>query len=337
MKKFYTELKEYIKEEWLFILFIILTYFILQINVNYYIITGGGISDVSSRIKVAEKYSGKGSFNISYVTELQGTIFSYLLSYVIPTWERENADLYKYSTNESIEDIEFRSDLDLQVASNTATYWAYHITGNKVEETSSKLYVITSYEKYKNPLKVGDEIVSIDNKSFKTVKDYRDYFQTKEKGDSISIKVIRNDKEIELESILYEEDNYRILGVGLQKLTDYQTSPKVSIKFKRSESGPSGGLITALEIYNQLTKKDITKGYRIAGTGTIEEDGTIGQIGGVEHKILGASAAKADYFLLPSGKNYEDGVKYVKEKKLKIKLIEVKTIEDAINKLEALK
>ena len=206
-----------------------------------------------------------------------------------------------------------------------------------MEETSSKLYVITSYEKYKNPLKVGDEIVSIDNKSFKTVKDYRDYFQTKEKGDSISIKVIRNDKEIELESILYEEDNYRILGVGLQKLTDYQTSPKVSIKFKRSESGPSGGLITALEIYNQLTKKDITKGYRIAGTGTIEEDGTIGQIGGVEHKILGASAAKADYFLLPSGKNYEDGVKYVKKKKLKIKLIEVKTIEDAINKLEALK
>ena len=337
MEKFFKEIKDYIKEEWKFFIVLLLIYFILQINVNYYIVTGGGISDVSSRIKVEEKYQGKGSFNISYVTELQGTIFSYLLSYVIPTWERESADLYKYSTKESIEDIEFRSDLDLKVASNTAIYWAYHLTNNEVMETSSKLYVITSYEDYPNPLKVGDEILSVDDKEWKTVKEYRDYFQTKKEGETVSIKIIRDNKEQVLEATLYEENDFRILGVGLQKLNEYKTDPEVTIKFRKSESGPSGGLITTLEIYNQLTKKDITKGYKIAGTGTIEEDGTIGQIGGVEHKILGASSAKADFFLLPSGKNYEDGVKYVKEKKLKIKLIEVENIEDAIKKLEALK
>ena len=337
MKKFFNEIQNYIMEEWLFIIILLLIYFILQINVNYYIITGGGISNVSSRIKVEEQYKGKGSFNISYVTELQGTVFSYLLSYVIPTWERESADLYKYSTNESIEDIEFRSDLDLKVASNTAIYWAYHLANKEVEETSSKLYVITSYEKYKNPLKVGDEILSIDNNQYKTVKEYRDYFQTKKAGDTISIKIIRNNKEKTLETTLYEEDDYRLLGVGLQRLSEYKTHPEVSIQFKKSESGPSGGLITTLEIYNQLTKKDITKGYKIAGTGTIEEDGTIGQIGGIEHKILGASSAKADYFILPNGTNYEEGLKYCKEKNLKIKLIPVDNIEQAIEKLEALK
>ena len=92
-------------------------------------------------------------------------------------------------------------------------------------------------------------------------------------------------------------------------------------------------MITTLEIYNQLTKNDITKGKKIAGTGTIEEDGTIGEIGGVEHKLLGAETAKTDIFLVPSGKNYKTAVKYKKDKKLKIKLIEVKTINDAINKL----
>ena len=337
MDKFFKTLKEYIVEEWKFILFIILLYFILQINVNYYIVTGGGISDVSSRIKVEEQYSTKGSFNISYVTELQGTVFSYLLSYIIPTWERESADLYKYTTTESIEDIEFRSDLDLKVASSNATYWAYTLTNNEVKEKSSNLYVITSYEKYQNPLQVGDEILSIDNHAFNTVQEYRDYFQTKKAHDIVSIDLIRNGKNITAEATLYEVENQRIIGVGLQKLTEYETKPDLTIKFKRSESGPSGGLITALEIYNQLTKKDITKGYKIAGTGTIEEDGTIGQIGGVEHKILGAASAKADYFILPNGKNYKDGLKYVKEKNLKIKLIAVDTIQDTIKKLEALK
>ena len=46
---------------------------------------------------------------------------------------------------------------------------------------------------------------------------------------------------------------------------------------------------------------------------------------------------KAKYFLAPSGQNYKDAVKYKKEKKLKIKIIEVKNIKDAINKLEGLK
>ena len=118
---------------------------------------------------------------------------------------------------------------------------------------------------------------------------------------------------------------------------EYETDPKVDIQFKSSESGPSGGLITTLEIYNQLTKKDLTHGKKIAGTGTIEVDGTIGQIGGIKHKIIGAEADDAEYFLAPSGKNYEEAKAYIKENKLNIKLIEVKSIEDAIKKLEVLK
>ena len=86
---------EFIKEEYKFIIFLILLYIILQYPLNYYIVTGGGTSDVSTRIEVANKYKEKGSFNISYVTELQGTILTYGLSYIIPTWEREDANLYK--------------------------------------------------------------------------------------------------------------------------------------------------------------------------------------------------------------------------------------------------
>ena len=52
--------------------------------------------------------------------------------------------------------------------------------------------------------------------------------------------------------------------------------------------------------------------------------------------VLGAASAHADIFLCPNGDNYEAAKKYIKDKKLKIKLIAVDTIYDAIEKLEGL-
>ncbi len=337
MKKLARNTIELIKEEYKFLLFLILLYFILQVPLNYYIITGGGTSDISSRIEVKDAYKSKGSLNISYVTELPGTVMTYLLSYIIPTWERENANLYKYSKEESTADISFRNDLDLKTASSQATYWAYTLANKELIKTNSDLYVITIFEGYNTPLKVGDKIKSMDNYSYETIEEYRNYIQTKKENEEVTIKIERDNKTKEIKSKIYSYKDHLILGVGLQFLNEYKTDPKVKINFKARESGPSGGLITTLEIYNQLTKKDITKGLRIAGTGTIEENGTIGEIGGIEHKILGAENDNIDIFLVPSGNNYKTAKKYKKQKKLKMKLIEVKTIQDALIKLENVK
>ena len=337
-KRLLQEFKEVIKEEYKFIVGLLLLYIILNIPLNYYITVGGGISDVSSRIHVTDSYDSKGSFNISYVTQLNGNVMTYLLSYVIPSWERESTSNYKYTTQESIEDINFRGDLDLRTANGTATYWAYTMANKQLEEITSKMYVIVVFnDEYETNLKVQDEIVSIDGKTYDNIADYKKIIQSKEPNTTIKVVVNRKGKEMELDVPLYESEGTTILGVGLQYVKEYDVDPDVNIKFKRSESGPSGGLITTLEIYNQLTKKDITHGYKIAGTGTIEPDGTIGQIGGIKYKIIGAEADKADYFIAPSGENYEEAKKYIKDNKYKIKLIEAKTIEDVIKKLEGLK
>ena len=333
MKRFISFIIDTIKEEYKFIIVLLLLFIILKFPLNYYIITGGGTSDVSSRIKVEDKYKSKGSFSISYVEELKGTIITYLLSYIVPNWEREDANLYKYNDNESIDDIEFRSDLDLLNSNGNATYWAYTLANKDIEKTNTKIYVITVFDEYDVKLKIKDQILSIDGKVYDTIDGYRNYMQTLKENDVVSVKVLRNNKEEIIKSKLYKHEDRLILGVGLQVVDTYKTDPKVNIKFKSSESGPSGGLITTLEIYNQLTKKDITKGRKIAGTGTIESDGSIGEIGGVEYKILGASEDKVDLFLVPEG-NYKDALKYKKKHNLKIKLIKVKNIEDALNKLK---
>lgn len=337
MKKIISYIINTIKEEYKFIIVLLLLFIIFEFPLNYYIIIGGGTSDVSSRIKVEDKYKSNGSFNISYVEELKGTVITYLLSYVVPSWEREDANLYKYNDKESIDDIEFRSNLDLLYSNGNATYWAYTLANKEIKKIDSKIYVITVFDDYKTPLKIKDQILSIDGNSYDDVNEYKEYMQTLKENDIVTIKVLRDDKEKEIKSKLYKYKDRLILGVGLQTIDKYKTDPKVNIKFKNSESGPSGGLITTLEIYNQLTNNDLTKGKKIAGTGTIETDGSIGEIGGVEYKLLGAAKANTDIFLVPYGNNYKDAVKYKKKHNLKIKLIEVKNIEDAIEKLNSLK
>ncbi len=338
LKKILQELKEVIVEEYKFILILLLTYIILNIPLNYYITVGGGISDVSSRINVTEKYESKGSFNISYVTQLNGNVITYLLSYIIPSWERENANDYKYTTEESLEDINFRGDLDLKTANGTATYWAYTLANKSIKEISSKMYVIVVFnDEYETNLQVQDQILSIDGQTFDNLNDYKKIIQSKKSDEKVKVEINRKGKNMTLDVPLHDSEGTTVLGVALQYVKEYETNPKVNIEFKSSESGPSGGLITTLEIYNQLTKKDITHGYKIAGTGTIEPDGTIGPIGGIKYKIIGAEADNADYFLAPAGENYKEAKKYIKDNNYNVKLIEVATIEEAIEKLEGLK
>lgn len=328
---------EFLKSDLAFILSLFLFFIICNIDMDYYITVGGGISDASSRIKVEDKYKSKGSFNISYVSQLDGNLLTYVLSYIIPYWEREDASDYKYTKNETTSDIDNRSDLYLDTANSTATYWAYTLAEKDIKLKSSKSYIIAVLSKNVEELKVGDEVVDVDGIKFTDFDSCRDYIMSKKVGDELTVNYIRNKKNKSAKVKVYEEDGKNYIGIVISVKKDYKVNPDLEINFKNSESGSSAGLITTLEIYNQLTKKDITNGYTIAGTGTIEEDGSIGQIGGIEHKILGAVKGKADIFLCPGDENYKEAKKYIKSKKYKIKLIKVDTIEDAINKLEALK
>lgn len=334
LKKFFKTIKDTIIEERKFILILLFTYIICMFPVNYYIIIGGGTSDIDSRINIDGGYKSTGSFNISYVTELQGRLAPYLLSYVIPDWKSVPVSDYQYDTNESIEDINFRNDLDLKKANDNAIMWAYKLANKDIEITKTKVYVILADDN--NLFKVGDQLLSINDKSFDEVSDYKNYIQSFKENDVLSVKVLRKNKEKNIKVKLRLEDGSLVMGIGLELIREYKTIPEVKVKFKEDETGPSGGLITTLAIYNKLVKEDITKSLKIAGTGTIEEDGTIGEIGGVKYKLLGAVSDNADVFLTPIGDNYDECIKLKKEKKLKIKIIGVSTIEEALNKLNNL-
>lgn len=335
--KIYSNLKRFIQENFKTIFFYAIFLFMVLCPVNYYIITGGGIFDAGSRVSIKSNYSIQGSFNMAYVSEVKGTIFTYLLSYIVPQFERESIDEYKANEEENVEDIEFRNNLWLKQTNNNAIYVAYQKAGKKIEEQEKKNYVFYIEEKSDTNLKIGDEVLQVDDEVITELDDLKNYVHSKKKGDMVTIRVKRNNKEKNCYAKVYEENGELFVGISLLEDVTYLTDPKVSFRFKASESGPSGGLIMTLQIYNMITKEDITHGFKIVGTGTISKDGNVGEIDGVKYKLQGAVKNKADVFLVPSGRNYEEAVKERNEKNYSIQIIEVKSFDDALSKLERLK
>ena len=91
-------------------------------------------------------------------------------------------------------------------------------------------------------------------------------------------------------------------------------------------------LIIKLQSHNALTEDDITKGLNIVGTGSIDSEGNVLEIGGVKYKVLAAEKNKADIFMVPK-ENYEEAMKVKKNRNLKVKIVEVSTLQDAIDYL----
>lgn len=330
----YERIKKYIKENYKSLIVYVLLCIIFLWPLDYYIIVGGGISEVGSRIEVENAYKSKGSFNLAYVSEIKGTIATYLLSYVIPDFKRIKVNEYTYDNEEDKKDVEFRGKIDLLNSNDYAIKNAYLAAGKSYTISDTDLYVYLVDKDSENDFKVGDKILEVESRKINNVDDYKKIIENHDIGDRLDVLVERNKKKKIINTEIYSNNSKKITGIYISSINSYKTNPKVKIKFKSSESGSSGGLIETLDIYNKLTKKDITKGKKIAGTGEIDEEGNILSIGEVKYKLLGAVNKDADIFIVPNGDNYKTCMKVKKEKNLKIKIIGVSTFYDAIEKLK---
>jgi len=151
-------------------------------------------------------------------------------------------------------------------------------------------------------------------------------------GDEINF-LVYNEGEKTRKAIMFEDNGRALVGIVLAETKDIDTNEDIKFSFNRSESGPSGGLMLTLAIYNHLIEQDITKGLKIVGTGSIDERGNVGIVGGIEHKIRTAARRRADLFFIPSGENYETARRIINENNLDLKLISVDTIDEAIEYL----
>jgi PDZ domain-containing protein len=121
-----------------------------------------------------------------------------------------------------------------------------------------------------------------------------------------------------------------VIGVLVDQASQVELPFPVKID-AGSIGGPSAGLAFALDIVEELNH-DITRGHKVAATGEINADGSVGQIGGVKQKIFGARQAGVDVFLVPAGDNAQVARKYQGD----VRVIPVKSFQQALRALATL-
>ena len=324
-------IKNFIKSNYKFIILIISLLLIFLTPMPYYIEAPGGITSLDNKVTIGNKKID-GSYNLSYVAEYRGSIPMLIYAYFnkdFDIYKKEEILLEEETNSEYLK----RDKLYLEQSISNAVIAAYKQAGKTVNINSSYLYVGYILENSDTNLEIGDCIIKINGLKITSKEEVNKLLNGANKGDKLDIVVLNDGKEYKKEARVITEDGKNLIGIVPIEVIDYDVLPEVEIIMAENESGGSGGLMLSLAIYDLLSDNNLAKGRKIAGTGTIEADGSVGKIGGIEYKIKGAVKDSADIFFVPD-ENYEEAVKVKKENNYKLKLVKVSTLKEAINYLE---
>lgn len=336
MKNLFNNIKKYLKEYYKVIIVYVLILSLFLVEFPYYISAPGGLINTEEKIKTTENFKMKGSLNMAYVSEIHATIPTLIISLFNDDWDIEKEEDVK-NDNETIEEKNYRNKMLLEEANDTALLVAYKHSDIDYSIENSKVYITYIDELANTNLKIGDQILKVDNKKIKDKNDLFTYIASKKIGDKISLEVkdINGENKKRTSTLINVLDEPKV-GAIVTETFNLKSNKKVEFNFKNSESGSSGGLMLTLTLYSHLNEIDLTKGKTIVGTGTIDINGNVGEISGIKYKLIGAVNKKADIFLVPAGNNYKEAKKVKKEKGYDIELVPVKTFEDALKYLKNL-
>ncbi|AEE91596.1 PDZ/DHR/GLGF domain protein [Tepidanaerobacter acetatoxydans Re1] len=189
----------------------------------------------------------------------------------------------------------------------------------------------------KGKLLPGDIIKKVDKEKVNLAEEVVKKVSNHNIGEMVELEVERQNKTITVFIPTMEsktEKGKSVIGIYITTLNWKPILPlKIDID-TGDIGGPSAGSMLTMEILNQLSSENLTKGHKIAGTGTISLDEQIGEIGGVQQKVKAAYRDGAEIFFVPE-RNANDAVKAAEG--LNIEIISVTKLDDILDYLEELK
>ena len=320
----------------------------------YYIEMPGSAMQLAPLIKVKGGYPEKGQLMLTTVRMGRANPYTYLWAKV-----RKHEDVVPVreimDKNMTDEEYNVYQLYLMESAKHNAIQAAFKKAKRPFSSRYEGIYVLNVYDGMPaaKVLKAGDRITKVDGHAFKSSKQFMHYVAKKKAGDKVELTYVRQKKAKTATVALAKfKENHHKTGIGISLVDDRTIKSDPAVKMDTEKiGGPSAGLMFTLEIYNQLTKQDITKGYKIAGTGTISPNGEVGRIGGIDKKVIAADKAGADIFFAPDDTitpemkkaepgikpNYEEAKAAAKEIGTNMKIVPVKTLDDALAYLNALK
>ena len=305
---------------------------------NEALILKGGANKFEDIVEIETDYKVSGSFSTLYVISMEhSTKLQNIITKNDPTIER-----YTMSTGSAqIGDIDSwkASKIDYDSSIQNALIVAYN-EASKVNSSVKIKYELKSFDVTyygeKSRFRIGDKIIKIKSHYFNDEEiEPKEEMNFRRAINSLTadIDVVTIDRGGNVFDIVVTRDDI-FDASSIYEIDKNNTTPGFKINGSNL-GGPSGGLLQTLSIYDRLTGNDLTKGKKIAGTGTINYAGRVGAIGGIREKIPTAVDNNIQVFFCPRI-NYEDALESYNSlpNSKKMELVVIDTFYDALNYLK---
>lgn len=330
-----------------FIVVTALAIFLSTYQLDAYISRPGGAYELSPLVEVeGGDEDDEGTLSLMTITMMNATPSLYVFSLFQESYKVLESNQVR-SPHESDEEYNVRQLKLMSDSQVNALKVAFEKAEMPYEVVNNGVFVLNVLEggAADNVLQPGDRILSIDQQQYRTMEEFVDYLAGKEVGETVELVFERENRQIteSVELAPLPTDLSRAgLGISFVEDKSITTDPNVTINSDQI-GGPSAGLMFTLEILNQLLDEDITKGYAVAGTGTMENNGEVGRIGGIDQKVIAADKGEIEIFFAPDDEtegapesNYDLAVETAEKIGTEMEIVPVKSIDDALNYLEEL-
>ena len=183
-------------------------------------------------------------------------------------------------------------------------------------------------------LQPSDLITAVDGSKVLTITALRTAMRAKRPGDAVRYTVVRGKQTVDVSlKTIAATDNAKRAIAGFAPEQGTQLKLPVAVRIDAGEiGGPSAGLAFALDVVEEVGRKDIARGNVVAVTGEIFLDGTVGSVGGVEQKTIGARRAGATIFIVPAGDNAREARRFAEG----MRIVPVESFQQALSALATL-
>ncbi|MEO3750193.1 S16 family serine protease [Streptomyces sp. B6B3] len=296
-------------------------------------------------VEGAETYDTSGHLNMTTV-RVTGVDYEMNLLEAVYGWLADDAAVVPYESmypeNVTADQVEEQNAEEFTASQESAEVAALEELGYDPSQTV--VGAVLEDTPAQGRLHAGDAIVAVDGVPISEPEEVAELVTEHAAGEDVSFTIVPADaaeaarkdgeplpegpgatEEVVITTMEAPDDGRALVGIETQPVYPVEIDIRLA-----DVGGPSAGLMFALGLVDTMTEEDLTGGSFIAGTGTIDGEGTVGPIGGVSMKTIAAREAGAEYFLTPedncatAAENPPDG----------LTLVEVGTLDDALAALE---
>ncbi|MDF1595093.1 MAG: PDZ domain-containing protein [Acidimicrobiia bacterium] len=321
-----------------FLLTIGLTVAAWNVTLPYFAMSPGPLYDVGDFVIYdgVDTQQSKGDLYMLTVVLQEVNVFEYALGSIDPAIDLVARQAIRPDevTREEQREINLRS---MDESKTTAILVALDELGYEVTLSGEGVMVASVLEDVPAAavLREGDVIIAVEGVPVMLAPDGVAEITSYDIGDTITFTIRRADETLDVDVLLIEHTEFADRPMVGFLAETYNPSFEFPIEIdidSQNIGGPSAGLMYTLAVIDTLTDGDLTHGWRIAGTGTIRSDGTVGAIGGIKQKVVAAQEAGAQYVLVPAA-NYDAAASVVDDD---VELVAVESVDEALAFLDGL-